>query len=380
VYRLAQERINGGFREPSRQRAWTDGPAAFRLFPVMNRWHAFQQMVLTRLREFYREPIALFWVYVFPTLLAVLLGVAFAGGEQPVPEVDVQGRPDQSDARDLAEYLRKKGLKVEVRPEEEASRRLNTGKVALVVAPTPKGTLYKYDPTRPDAVSALYQVESLLLRKDNPKSPEPTLVKVDEPGNRYIDFLVPGLLGLNLMGGGMWGVGFVLVDMRVRKLLKRLVATPMNRGDFLMAILTARLVFLLPDMVLLLLVGILGFGVPVRGSFVVLGLVILVGSFCFAGIGMVTASRAEKAETVTGLMNLVMLPQWLLSGTFFSSERFPDAVQPFIQALPLTQLNNAFRDVMLEGKGLDEMGWRLLVLLAWGAASFFLALKWFRWR
>jgi ABC-2 type transport system permease protein len=187
-------------------------------------------------------------------------------------------------------------------------------------------------------------------------------------------------MGMNLMGGGMWGVGFVLVDMRIRKLLKRLVATPMRRGDFLLSIFTARLVFLLPDMLLLLLVGTYGFGVPVRGSLVVLALVILVGAFCFAGVGLVCASRAEKLETVTGLMNLVMLPQWLLSGTFFSAERFPDAAQPFIQALPLTQLNNALREVMLYDQGLDTMGWRLLVLAAWGGATFFLGLKWFRWR
>jgi ABC-type multidrug transport system permease subunit len=346
----------------------------------MNRWHAFTQLMLARLREFYREPEALFWVYVFPLLLAVLLGVAFASSEPEPPQVDVQGADGDTEAVALAKYLTDNKVRAEVRPKDEALERLRTGKVALVVEPTLKGPHYTYDPTRSEAVTAYYWVDSLLLRRANPKAPALEPTKLEEPGNRYIDFLLPGLMGMNLMGGGMWGVGFVLVDMRIRKLLKRLVATPMRRGDFLLSIFTARLVFLLPDMLLLLLVGAYGFGVPVRGNFIVLALVILAGAFCFAGIGLVCASRAEKLETVTGLMNLVMLPQWLLSGTFFSSERFPDVAKPFIQALPLTQLNNALREVMLYDQSIDEMGWRLLVLLGWGGVTFFLGLKWFRWR
>jgi ABC transporter DrrB family efflux protein len=201
-----------------------------------------------------------------------------------------------------------------------------------------------------------------------------------EPGNRYIDFLLPGLMGLNMMGGGLWGVGFVLVDMRVRKLLKRLLATPMRREDFLLAILSARMVFLFPEMLFLVLVGRLGFGVPLRGNPLTLALVIVVGAAAFAGIGLLVACRADKTETVSGLMNLVMLPMWLLSGTFFSSKRFPEVVQPIVQALPLTQLNDALREVMLEGASVTEVGWRLAALAAWGVVTFVLALRWFRWQ
>jgi ABC-2 type transport system permease protein len=200
-----------------------------------------------------------------------------------------------------------------------------------------------------------------------------------EPGNRYIDFLMPGLMGMNLMGGGLWGVGFVLVDMRVRKLMKRLLATPMHRGDFLLSVLSARMVFVLPEMLLLVLVGRLGFGVPLEGNPLTLVLAIVAGAMAFAGIGLLVACRADKTETVSGLMNLVMLPMWLLSGTFFSSRRFPDVVQPLIQALPLTQLNDALREIMLEGASLAQVGWRLTILVAWAAVCFTLALKWFRW-
>src|SRR5262249_10216772 len=164
----------------------------------------------------------------------------------------------------------------------------------------------------------------ILLRHDNPKAPLAEEALVTQPGSRYIDFLIPGLMGMNLMGGGLWGVGFVLVDMRVRKLLKRLAATPMHRGDFLLSILTARMVFLIPDMLILLLVGWLAFGVPMAGDPATLALVILLGAAAFSGIGLLVACRAEKIETISGLMNLVMLPMWLLSGVFFSSKRFPE--------------------------------------------------------
>jgi ABC-type multidrug transport system permease subunit len=344
------------------------------------RWHAFLQLLLARLRMFYREPVALFWVYGFPTLLAVGLGIAFTGREPPPPAVDVQGTPAETEAVALAKYLNEKGLPAEVHSAEECLDRLSNGKTALYVVPTAKGPRYEYDPARSDSVMALHWVDALLVRKSAPGAPPLDAHRVERPGSRYIDFLMPGLMGLNLMGGGLWGIGFVLVDLRVRKLFKRYMATPMRREDFLLSILTARLVFLAPDMTFLLLVATLGFGVPVRGNPLTLILVILAGAVAFAGIGLLVACRAEKTETVSGLMNLVMLPMWLLSGTFFSAERFPAAMQPFVQALPLTQLNNALREVMLNDLGLHEVAWRLGILAAWGGVTFLLALKWFRWR
>ena len=257
---------------------------------------------------------------------------------------------------------------------------MSTGKTALFLVPGSNPPLLRYDNTRDDSVLALHWVDEVLVRAANPSTPEPNTEIDNTPGDRYIDFLLPGLLGMNLMGGGLWGVGFVIVDMRVRKLLKRLLATPMHRGDFLMSIMSARLVFMFPEMALLLLFGWLAFGVPIRCSLVTLALVILIGAATFAGIGLLVACRPEKTETVSGLMNLVMLPMWLLSGIFFSSGRFPEAVQPLIQALPLTQLNNALREAMLQGRPLTDIAWRLGILALWGGISFTLALRWFKWR
>jgi hypothetical protein len=346
----------------------------------MSRRHAFNQMVLARLREFFREPHAIFWVYGFPLILAVILGIAFAGGKPQPPRVDVQGSPTDPAAKALIDRLRAGEIKdVEAHPKEEALRRLYTGDIALVIVPEGNKWKYHYDEARSDSVLARYWVDSVLARSES-QSAQPEHIPVVERGSRYIDFLVPSLIGLNLMGGGLFGIGFVLVDMRVRKLFKRLLATPMNRKDFLLALLVSRMVFLVPEMVVLLSVGTLLFGVPINGDPLTLALVILAGVLAFDGIGLLIASRTEKTETVSGLINLTMLPMYLLSGTFFSSKHFPEAMQPFIQALPLTQVNDGLRAVMLEGRSLAEIAWRLGILAAWALGTFFLALKWFRWR
>jgi ABC-2 type transport system permease protein len=202
---------------------------------------------------------------------------------------------------------------------------------------------------------------------------------VQEPGGRYIDFLVPGLLGMSLMGGGLWGVGFVTVDMRIRKVLKRFLATPMRKTDFLMGILLSRLLFLVPEILVLLVFARLAFGVEIQGNLLTLVALILLGALAFAGIGLLVASRARTLEAVSGLMNLVMLPMWVLSGIFFSPERFPEEMQPFIQALPLTPLNDALRAVMLEGMSLLQIWPQTAILSGWAVGSFVLALRWFRW-
>jgi ABC-type multidrug transport system permease subunit len=346
----------------------------------MNRNHPLAQLVLARIREFYREPEVVFWVYGFPLILAVGLGIAFTRKEPKPPEVDVQGTAGNSQVAALASLLQSKGLPTEIHTEAESMQRLTTGKTALIIVPAADGNRYIYDKTRDECVLAFYWVDAVLTHNACPQAPAATTVEVDTPGDRYIDFLLPGLLGMNLMGGGLWGVGFVIVDMRVRKLLKRFLATPMRRSDFMLSILGARLVFMFPEIVLLLLFGWLTFGVPVRCPIATLLVVIVIGAATFGGIGLLVACRAEKTEAVSGLMNLVMLPQWILSGTFFSSERFPEFMQPIVQALPLTQLNGALREVMLQDKSLTEVGWRLGILAVWGGVSFTLALRWFRWR
>jgi ABC-type multidrug transport system permease subunit len=342
------------------------------------RWHPFVQLILARVREFYREPIALFWVYGFPLILAVLLGVAFSQRRPLPPTIAIQSAPGTSKVQEVAERLQQGGMIVQLCKADECQENLRRATIDLYLIVHPDQIEYHYDPARAEGLLARYWIESLLRRSSSTED----FVEFEqtEPGSRYIDFLLPGLIGMNIMGGGLFGIGFMLVDMRVRKLFKRLMATPMRHGQFLGALLTARLLFLMPEMACLLTVSWLLFGIPIRGSLLLLLLVIMLGATAFAGLGLLLGCRTEKTETISGFINLVMLPSYLLSGIFFSSKRFPDAVQPLIQAIPLTQLNNGLRAVMLDGADLTALAVPLAILLGWAIVTFTLALRWFKWR
>jgi ABC-type multidrug transport system permease subunit len=275
-------------------------------------------------------------------------------------------------------------FKLVINPPEDWRKRLQAGKTDLVIETLPPSSPSPYqfwdEPRRAESRVARYAVESLLLRAESSQVHVPELKHLEQAGSRYIDFLLPGMIGMGLMGGGMWGVGFVVVDMRVRKLLKRFLATPMRRSDFLLSIILSRLLFTLADIVILLLFGYLAFGIRNQGSYLSLAAVTLLGGAAFAGIGLLVASRVQTIETVSGLMNLVMLPMWILSGVFFSSERFPEAVQPLINLLPLTALNQSLRGIMLEGKSLAALWPQLALLAAYASITFAVALRVFRWR
>lgn len=344
----------------------------------MTRIRALQHLVLARMREFFREPATIFWVYGFPLVLAMVLGFAFSKSESEPPTVDIV---EGGRAAEVEKTLVGAKVKAIVLPEKECEERLRKTRTMLVIAADDSGKLeYRYDKTRAESVNARHWVDALLARAAaGDRIPPAKDANQPDPASRYIAFLLPGLVGINIMGGGLFGIGFVLVDMRVRKLFKRLMATPMHRGDFLWSLIIARLIFLLPEMVSLLVVARLIFRVPMNGSWFLLAVVVLMGSLAFSGIGLLLGSRTEKTETISGMLNLVMLPMYLLSGVFFDSKRFPEAAQPFIQALPLTQLNDALREVMLEGAGLGVVWGRLAILAAWGTVTFLIALRIFKW-
>jgi ABC-type multidrug transport system permease subunit len=342
------------------------------------RYWPLAQLVVARLREFYREPEAIFWVYGFPLLMVVALGIAFRNKPVEQITVDIQEGPA---AAQIAEALGKQPkFRVTTANADICHRRLRTGKTDAVIIALPSHYEYRFDPTRPESLLARNAVDDALQRAAGRKDSVPTSdQELKEVGARYIDFLVPGLLGMNIMGGGLWGVGFVTVDMRIRKLLKRFLATPMKKRDFLLGLMISRLLFLVPEVVFLLVFAWLAFGVVIQGSILSVIVLVLLGACSFAGLGLLVASRAKTLEAVSGLMNLVMLPMWILSGIFFSSDRFPEAVQPFIKALPLTPLIDAFRAVLLDGASLASQWSQIAILAAWGIGSFVLALRWFRW-
>ena len=338
--------------------------------------HPLFQLTLVRFREFLREPEALFWVFGFPLLLAAGLGLAFRNTPAEVLTVGVVGT-------DLTAFDSASALAVEPFPTvDDGLRALREGKVALLVErPADGSVLYHYDDTNPEGRDARMRADMAVQERAGRTDP---VVAEDqfmrEPGSRYIDFLIPGLLGMNLMGGSIWSMGFAIVDARRRKLMKRLVATPMPRHYFLLSFLISRLAMLVVEVGAFLGFAVLVFGVPVRGSLVLVAALCVLGTLAFGAIGLLLSSRARTIETASGLMNLTMLPMWILSGVFFSSQRFPDVVQPIIEALPLTALNDALRATMLQGATLTQIAPQLGVLAAWLIVCFPLALKLFRWR
>ncbi len=336
------------------------------------------ELTLARIRELVREPEAVFWVFVFPILLAGILGLAFRSRPPEALPVAVIDGPLA--AARLAALALDPGLAPQKLAEKEARSALSRGRVVLLVS-AGEPPSYTYDPTQPESRTARMAVDAALQRSAGRVDAfAPGKVEITEPGARYVDFLVPGLLGMNLMGTGMWGVGFSLVVARNGNLLKRLVAAPVRRSSLLGAQLISRLIFLVPEAGALILFGWWLLGVPLRGSLLVLGAVSLLGALAFTGLGLLTAARPRTIEGVSGLMNLVMVPMWVFSGIFFSTERFPRLIQPFIQALPLTALNDALRAVMLDGAGLAVVAPELMNLSAWGVVSFAVALKIFRWQ
>jgi ABC-2 type transport system permease protein len=338
-------------------------------------------LTLARLREFYREPAAIFWVYGFPLIIVVALGIAFR--EQPVEEIQIDVRDDSGSPGAVEELKQKlakdERIKVNAVTGNAWERRLQSGRTDLVIAAVPGGFEFWDLPSRKESILARHAVESLLY-KESAAGPKVETKRLEARGQRYIDFLIPGLLGMNLMGGGLWGVGYVLADMRIRKLLKRFVATPMRRSDFLLSVMFSRLVFTIPEVLILLVFSWAAFEVRNEGDLLSLLAVIVIGAFSFGGLGLLVASRVKTVESVSGLMNMIMLPMWILSGVFFSADRFPDIMQPLIQILPLTALNNALRAVMLEGQSLASLGFEIGVLAFWGIIPFAIALKIFRWQ
>jgi ABC-type multidrug transport system permease subunit len=347
-----------------------------------SRWAGFGQLLLARMKELIREPELIFWIFGFPLLLAAGLGIAFRN--KPVQETSVV-IVSGSGAQDIVNMIQRSpqgsSVKIQVLEQSQALQAFHLGKYDLVVVPDGQGSVrYIYDPSRPETVLSRAEVDDALQTGAGRKNPVSVSSFVStEPGSRYIDFLIPGLLGMTLMNSGMWGVGFALVDMRQRKLLKRFVATPMRKTDFLLALASSRLVLMLIEVGLLLGLGVLAFHVRVLGSLWSILLLGALGSVAFGGLGLLTASRAKKIETVSGLINLAMMPMWIFSGVFFSYEHFPARILPFIKALPLTALNDALRATILQGASLTSQGGRILVLALWGGISFVLALRWFRW-
>jgi len=339
---------------------------------------ALWELTASRMREFLREPEAVIWVFIFPLVLAVALGFAFREKAPDRTPVAVVAGPGADTA--AAALQRSPLLQARVMDEKTGREALRTGKISLLAVPGPPA-VFHFDETRPDSRIARLAADDALQRGAGRTDPIPVREElVKEKGARYIDFLIPGLLGMNVMGTGVWSIAFSVTTARSRKILKRLLATPMRKSDYLLAQMLARLGFLVLEVLVLVGFGWIIFGVAVRGSVLLLLAICILGAMSFCGLGLLIASRVRTLEGASGLTNLVMLPMWLCSGVFFSADRFPARMQPFVQALPLTALNNALRAVINEAKPWTAVAPALALVTAWGIVSFAVALKIFKWK
>jgi ABC-2 type transport system permease protein len=333
------------------------------------------QLTAVRFLLLVREPEAIFWIFIFPILLAVGLGIAFRN--RPADVLQVAATTTRL-TRALAED---KGLTAITLDEAAGTHALATGNILLLAVQTPQGVAYKFDDTNPDARTArLLADRAVQTAAGQPQAVPSENRLIHETGARYIDFVVPGLLGMNLMGSAMWGLGFSIVEARQKNLLKRLVASPMPRWQYLASFLLSRLIMLVIEVGVFLGFARVAFGVPFRGPLWELGFLCVLTSLAFSALGLLVASRARTMEAASGLMNLVMLPMWILSGVFFSASRFPAVIQPVVRALPLTAAIDAMRGNMLQGVRLSQLGAPMAILLVWLVVPYAVSLKIFRWK
>src|ERR1043165_8742918 len=292
--------------------------------------HPLVELTTMRMREFLREKEAVFWVFIFPILMTFALRIAFRNTVPDKSLVAIEGTTSDARVSETANMLsRSPEITATVLSPDDAAQALRSGKVSIVVKPENDSFAYRFDPTRPESRTARLLVDDV-LQKGKGRTDVVSVggEKVTEPGARHVDFLVPGLIGMNLMGSGLWGLGFPVVIARSRKLLKRFAATPMRRSHYLLSFMLSRLLFLVLEVAAVIVFATIAFGFTVRGSWLSVALITTLGGFTFSGLGLLVAARPTTIEGVSGLMNFIMLPMWLLSGTFFSSERFPQILQP----------------------------------------------------
>lgn len=339
-----------------------------------------ETIALARVRTLliFRVPEIVFWVFAFPIILAVVLGFAF---RESGPVSSVVGiEPGQGADALAARLTAEPGVEVRRFVDVERARLALRGGSIDVLVEAGDPVVIHLHPGRQEAQAAELRVRRALeLPPPDERSESARVVEVTEAGSRYIDFLIPGLLGLNIYGTGLWSIGFGVADARQKKLLRRYLVTPMRRSSYLASFMVFRLLFLVLELALLTSFGVWVLGVPLRGSLVAFGLVSLLGAVAFAGVGLLAVCRVKTIEGASGMINVATIPVWLGSGVFFSYERFPDVVQPLFVALPLTPLNDALRAIMLDGAGLAGILPEVALIAVWGVVSFGLALRFFRW-
>ena len=347
----------------------------------MNR--SLYQLILINFRTFFREPAVLFWAVLFPIIMAWVLGIAFSGKGESVRSVYVTGKGNIPEMFTTEKVFGKSTgnparIKFTQTSEEEALKAIRRGVIALYLEVEGDSVIYHFDPVNSDAQLTHLLLESALHGGRDSEN-KTAISALETQGTRYIDFLIPGLIALGIMNSCVWGIGWTLIETRMKKLLRRMVATPMRKPVFLSSHIVTRVALGGFETLLLLIFAWLYFDTAITGSLTAFVIVFLAGIIAFSGIAILIASRTSKTEVANGLVNAVTLPMMILSGIFFNYHNFPEWALPVIQVLPLTLLADSIRAVLIEAAGVSEIAKPVLILAGTGLATFALGLKLFKW-
>ncbi len=361
------------------------------------------QLILVRFREFVREPGVVFWSVIFPVSMAWVLGVAFSKKGELVQTIAVV----QNDSRrndKLREFLAgtkavtdtasgdTTGYLKEIVNEkigksiyrflstswDSAILMVKRGQTAVMIKESEDSLYYYFDPKSTEA-RLNYLIISSSINDEAFKYETASIRPLVTAGTRYIDYLVPGLIALGIMNSILWGISYTLIEMRSRKLMRRMIATPMKKSHFLISHFTSRLSLTIIEAFILITFSWFYFRLSVQGSVIALIMMFLAGNICFTGIAVLISSRTSSSNIGNGLINFVSMPMMILSGIFFSYHNFPDFIIPVIQKLPLTILADSIRSIFIEGSGVKDIFPEFIVLSAIGLLFSFLGLRIFKW-
>jgi ABC-2 type transport system permease protein len=327
------------------------------------------QLILVHFKTFFREPAILFWAVLFPIIMVWVLGVAFSNKGESLRTVYVTGESAIPEKITGEKVLGKETgnvyrVKFQRASEQEAIRAIKRGLITLFIEVKEDSLIYHFDPLNSDA-----QLTHLILERSiaEVRTKNTSIDPLETHGTRYIDFLIPGMIALGIMNSCIWGIGWTLVESRMKKLLRRMVATPLKKPVFFTSHIIVRIILGTLETILLILFSYFYFGTRITGI------------FAFAGIAILMASRTSKTEVANGLVNAVTLPMMILSGIFFNYHNFPDWAIPIIQVLPLTLVADSIRSIFIEGAGFMEVLRPVIILCAIGLVTFTTGLKVFKW-
>lgn len=379
----------------------------------MNRWFRFNQLwqlTSALFREIIREPGVLFWGILFPILMSLGLGLAFTKKADVIRKVAIINNAERSvagsDKTVVADFLQKsceKNLSEEkeawqwkyiIKDEklgnsiflfydmgwDEAMKLLKRGTINVLLIGLNSSVEYHFDPMNPDAELTYLKLSNIIGEGEIlPVKSNSEIKPLTVTGTRYIDFLVPGLITMGVMMSCMWGISYGIIEKRSKKLLRRLVATPMKKSHFLIALITVRITMNFIESLVLFLFSLFAFKMTIQGDISALILMYFAGNIAFAGIAVFTSSHTSNTEVGNGIINFVVFPLMVLSGIFFSYQNFPEWSLPVIKNLPLTMLTDGIRSIFNEGAGYHEVAMPILILTATGVLFFSAGLKIFKW-